>query len=186
MEIAVLSDAISSIAYTTQSLGFSNLLLNRPYNVLSLSDVSSDQGPQSPPPFHISAASPPPTQTLTRRRLRKARRVKRKIAADDGGDLNNGDVYFGFGDGGDINNGGGYFGRGGGGKGWNFGGSGGSNWGEYSDNSIPDPAFDFVYEVLCWIAMSNCLHFAFKKVGKVVADGFGDREKIPMRLTTVC
>lgn len=185
MEISVISDAISSIAYSTHSLGFSSLL-NRPYNVLSLSDTSPDQASQSPPPFYISAVSPPPTRTLTRRRLRRTRRVKRKIAADDGGDLNSGDVYFVFGDGGGINNGDGYFGRGGGGKGWNSGGYGGDNWEEYSNNSIPDPAFDFVYEVLCWIAMSNCLHFAFKKVVKFASDGFGDREKIPMRLTPVC
>lgn len=100
--------------------------------------------------------------------------------------MSNGDVYFDLGYGGNSNNGGGYFGSGGGGKGWNFGGNGGANWGEYSNNSIPDPAFDVVYEVLCWIAMSNCLHFAFKKVVKFVADGLGDREKIPMRLTPVC
>lgn len=109
--------------------------------------------------------------------------MKRKIAADDGGDLDSGDVYFVFGDGG---GGDGYFGRGGGGKGWNSGGYGGDNWEEYSNNSIPDPAFDFVYEVLCWIAMSNCLHFAFKKVVKFASDGIGGREKIPMRLTPVC
>ncbi|XP_057772337.1 uncharacterized protein LOC130991901 [Salvia miltiorrhiza] len=188
MEIAVLSDAISSIAHSTQSLGFSNLL-NRPYNVLSLPDTSPDQASQSAPPFHISAASPPPTRTLTRRRLRRSRRVKRKIATDDGGDFSDGDVYFVFGgDGGNFNNGGdGYFGRGGGGgKGWNFGGYGGANWEDFSNNSIHDPAFDVVYEVLCWIAMSNCLHFALKKVVKFVADGFGDQEKIPMRLTPVC
>lgn len=182
MEISVISDAISSIAYSTQSLGFSNFLLNRPHNVLSLSDTLSDQPSQSPP-FHISAVSPPPTRTLTRRRLRKTRRVKRKIILDDDGEENG---VFVFSDGGDFNSGDGYFGRGGGGKGWNFGGYGGPNWEEFSDNSISDPAFDFVYEILCWIAMSNCLHFAFKKVVRFVADGFGDRGKVPMRLTPVC
>lgn len=179
MEIAVISDAISSIAYTTQSLGFSNLL-NRPFNVLSLADASPDQASQSPPPFYIAAGSRPATRTLTRRRLRRPRRVKRKISADDdGGDFSNGDMSFLFGDGGNNSNGGGYFGGGGGGRGWNFGDNGGANWGEYSnDNSIPDPAFDVVYEVLCWVAMSNCLHFAFKKVVKFVADGLGDRAKM--------
>ncbi|KAL1548126.1 hypothetical protein AAHA92_16401 [Salvia divinorum] len=190
MEIAIVSDAISSIAHSAQSLGFSNLLLNRPHNVRSLHDTSPDQASQSPPPFHISAASPPPTRTLTRRRLRRSRRVKRKITADDGGDFSNEDVRFAFGgDGGNFNNGDGYFGGGGGdrgGKGWNFGGYGGTNWEEYPNNPIPDPAFDVVYEVLCWIAMSNCLHFALKKVVKLVADGFGDREKLQMRLTPVC
>ncbi|KAK4405518.1 hypothetical protein Sango_0558300 [Sesamum angolense] len=149
MEISVISDAISSIACSTQSLGFSKFILNCPHDVLSLTDTSPDQPPQTSSPFHISAASSPPTRTLTKPRTRKARRVRRKI-------------------------------------GWNFGGHGGANWEEFSDNSISDPAFDFVYEILCWIAMSNCLHFAFKKVVRIVADGFGDREKVPMRLTPVC
>lgn len=100
---------------------------------------------------------------------------------DDGGDND----FFAFSDGGDSNNGGGNFGSGGGGKGWN-GGYGGANWEEFSDNSISDPAFDFVFEILCLIAMSNCLHFAFKKVVRIVADGFGDRGKVPMRLTPIC
>lgn len=76
-----------------------------------------------------------------------------------------------------INNDGGYFGGGGsgrggnGGKGWNFDGNGGVNWGESSNNSFNDPAFDFVYEVLSWIALSNCLHFAFKKMVRIMGRG---------------
>ncbi|KAK6161073.1 hypothetical protein DH2020_004454 [Rehmannia glutinosa] len=174
MEISVISDAISSIACSTQSLASSNFLLNRPHHVLSLSDTSSDQPPQSPSPFHISAVSPPPTKTLTKHRLRKTRRIKRKILIDEDGGENG---IFVFSDGGDFHSGNGYFGSGGGGKGWNYGGYGGANWEGFSDNSIPDPAFDFVYEVLCWIAMSNCLHFAFKKVVRFVSDGFGDRKR---------
>ena len=86
---------------------------------------------------------------------------------------------------GPFNNGGG---GGGGGGSWNFGGFGGANWEGYSSNSYNDPAFDFVYEVLSWIVLSNCLHFAFKKVVRIVADVFGDpaREKVPMRLEPVC
>ncbi|KAL7104895.1 hypothetical protein ACP275_07G010600 [Erythranthe tilingii] len=191
MEIAVISDAISSIAYSTQSLGFSNFLLNRPHSVLSVADTSSDQQPQSPPPFNVFAASPPSTRTLTKPRIRKTRRVKRKILADDDCGGGEGNGSFAFTDGGNFSGGDGYFGSGGGGggdggKGWNFGGYGGSNWEEFSDNSISDPAFDFVYEILCWIAMSNCLHFAYKKVVRFVEDGFGDRGKVPMQLTTVC
>ncbi|KAL8484924.1 hypothetical protein ACS0TY_027284 [Phlomoides rotata] len=185
MEISVISDTLSSIAYSTQSFGFSNFVLNRSYNVHSLSDTLSDQPPQSPPRFHVSAASPPATRTLTKRRLRRTRRVKRKIVLDDDGGDNE---YLAFSDGGDSNNGGGKFGGGGGGKGkgWNFGGYGGANWEEFSDNSISDPAFDLVFEILCVIAMSNCLRFAFKKVVRIVADGFGDRGKVPMRLTPIC
>ena len=47
------------------------------------------------------------------------------------------------------------------------------NWEEFSSNSPSDPAFDVVYEVISWIALSNCLHFALKKVVRIVADGFG-------------
>ncbi|KAG8370464.1 hypothetical protein BUALT_Bualt14G0119600 [Buddleja alternifolia] len=184
MEITVISDAISSIAYSTQSLSFSNFIINRPHSVLSISDASLDQPPQSPPPFNISAASPPPTRTLTKPRIRKNRRVKRKIVIDNFGDESG---LFVFGDGGGFGSGDGYFGGGGGGgKGWNFGGYGGDNWEEFSDNSISDPAFDFVYEVLCWIAMSNCLHFAFKRVARRVSEGFGDQGKAPMQLPPVC
>uniref|UniRef100_K4CGA0 Uncharacterized protein n=1 Tax=Solanum lycopersicum TaxID=4081 RepID=K4CGA0_SOLLC len=59
---------------------------------------------------------------------------------------------------------------------------------ESSSNSFSDPAFDFVYELMCWAALSNCLHFAFKKVVRIVAGGFSDtaREKVvPVRLTSV-
>ncbi|XP_073294378.1 uncharacterized protein [Primulina huaijiensis] len=193
MEISVISDSISPVVYSTQGLAFSNFLLNRPCNVLSPSDASPDQ-PPSPPsssaaPFRISAVGPPPTRTLTKPRLRRTRRVKQKSLIIDY-DGSGGDELFVFSDGGGCNNGDGYFGGDGGGRrGWNFGGDGGANWDESSGNSISDPAFDFVYEILCWIAMSNCLHFAFKKVVRNVADGIGDpaREKVvPMPLTPVC
>ncbi|PQQ21448.1 uncharacterized protein Pyn_04615 [Prunus yedoensis var. nudiflora] len=83
---------------------------------------------------------------------------------------------------------GGWGGSGGGGGGWNFDRFGGHNWDESSSSSPSDPAFDFVYEVMCWIALSNCVHFAFKRVIRIVADGLGDEEraKVPMRLTSVC
>ncbi|PIN08406.1 hypothetical protein CDL12_19007 [Handroanthus impetiginosus] len=183
MEVSVVSDAISSIAYSAQSSGFSNFLLNYPHSVLSVSDKSSDQPSQSSPSVLISASSRLSTRTLTKRRLRKTRRVKRKIGFDNEG---GGDEFFVFSVGGDVNSGGGYLGSGGGGKGWNFGGYGGWNWEEFSDNSISDPAFDIVYEILCWIAMSNCLHFAFKKVVRFVAEGVADRAKVQMPLTPVC
>jgi hypothetical protein len=43
--------------------------------------------------------------------------------------------------------------------------------------------------VIYWIALSNCVHFAFKKVVRIVADGIGDTERgkaVSMRLATVC
>ncbi|CAA0834238.1 glycine-rich protein [Striga hermonthica] len=175
MEVVPISDAISSVAYSTQSFGLSNFL-TRPHDLLSLPDTN--QPPRSPPPFRIFAASQPPTRTLTKRRLRRIRRARRRISIDyDGGE--NG--MFVPSDGGGFSCGDGYFGGGGGGggKGW--------NWEGFSDNCVPDPAFDFVYGVLCWIALSNCLHFAFKKVVRLVEDGVVDQGKVPMQLApAVC
>ncbi|XP_051125850.1 uncharacterized protein LOC127247846 [Andrographis paniculata] len=182
MEISAISDAISSIAYTTQSSGLSNFILNRSSNVFSLMDTS-DQSNPSPLPFNISAVSRSATRTITKPRVRKTRRVKRKVHIDDGGEDCG---IFVFSDGMDFSSGGGNSWGGGGGGGWNFGGHGWGNWEESSDNTISDPAFDFVFEILCWIAMSNCLHFAFKRVVRFVSDGFGDRGKVPLQLTQVC
>lgn len=86
MEISVISDAVLSIACPTQASGVSNFFLNRPHNAFSLTDASSDQPPQSSAPFHISGVSRTGTRTLTKHRLRKARRVKRKIHVDGGGE----------------------------------------------------------------------------------------------------
>ncbi|KAL2459293.1 putative H/ACA ribonucleoprotein complex subunit 1 [Forsythia ovata] len=184
MEISVISDTITTIAYSTQGLGFSNFLLNRHHHVLSLSDTSSDQSPPVPPPpsagstLQISAVAPPPTKTLPKRIVRKSRRTKRKSLTGDNNIGEENEFLIFIDGGGFINiNDGGYFGSGGsggggnGGKGWNFNGHGGANWGESSNNSFYDPAFDFVYEVLSWIALSNCLHFAFKKVVRIVGRG---------------
>ncbi|URD84425.1 hypothetical protein MUK42_05061 [Musa troglodytarum] len=54
------------------------------------------------------------------------------------------------------------FGRGG--KGWNLGGDGAST----PSSSLP-PAFLLVYQVLCWIALSSCTHFALKKMAQLLA-----------------
>lgn len=119
-------------------------------------------------------------RTLARK---KNRTRKRSLAGDDGEE----DGFFGDGDDGPF---GGSGGCGGGGKGWNFDGFRGQNWedDESSSPSFSDPAFDFVYEVISWIALSNCIHFAFKKVVRIVADGIGDasREKVPVRYVPVC
>ncbi|XP_039173788.1 keratin, type II cytoskeletal 68 kDa, component IB [Eucalyptus grandis] len=119
------------------------------------------------------------------------RRSKRRSMSgdcpDEGGDV--GDCRFYGGDlfGGGFGPSGG--GGGGGGGGWNFGGP------NLEDNTSsrfgPGSGFalDFVYEVMCWIALSNCVHFAFKKMLRSLAvEGVGDaaREKVPIRLTTMC
>ncbi|KAF2542032.1 hypothetical protein F2Q68_00033103 [Brassica cretica] len=76
------------------------------------------------------------------------------------------------------------FGGGGGGdgKGWNYGGGGG--WDESLSWSWSDPAMEFVYEVICWIALSNCVHFAFERIVRIVTDG--EREKLSLTLSPVC
>ncbi|XP_044486328.1 uncharacterized protein LOC123211592 [Mangifera indica] len=58
----------------------------------------------------------------------------------------------------------GLFGGGGyGGRRWNSDGFGGQNWDESLRWSSNDLAFNFVFEVIYWSALSNCVHFTFKK-----------------------
>ncbi|KAH7513402.1 uncharacterized protein LOC107433213 [Ziziphus jujuba] len=138
--------------------------------------------------FPVDALAPPPVKsysyrTLPRTLLRKKRRSKRKFLSgddsEDGGEEEEEDGGF-FGGDGPFFSGGSGGGRGGSGRGWNFDRFGGHSWDESSSSSSSDPAFDFVYEVISWIALSNCVHFAFKKVIRIVADGIGDggREKV--------
>ncbi|XP_061349238.1 uncharacterized protein LOC133294564 [Gastrolobium bilobum] len=132
----------------------------------------------APPPVKPAAYKVPRRRTL----LRRKRRTKRRLSDDGSGDA--GDEGFFYGDGGDgpFGGGGGGFGGSGGGGGWNDNRFGdGHNWDE---PSLPDPAFDFVYQVLSWIMLSNCLHFSFKKIVRIVADSA--REKVPARLAPIC
>ncbi|CAL5337909.1 unnamed protein product [Camellia sinensis] len=187
MELSLISDTVAVAA--TQGLGFAKSVVHRHHftssnNHLSLSD-SSPEKPSSAGSLQISAvildAVAPPTvkpnhlRTARRTLLRKKRRTRRRTGGgpEEGDD---GDFFGGGDDGGD---GGGGFGGGGG---WNFDRFGWSNWDDSSSSSPSDPAFDFVFEVISWIALSNCLHFAFKKVVRIVADGMGDpaREKVPI------
>ncbi|KAK6913731.1 hypothetical protein RJ641_021052 [Dillenia turbinata] len=175
MEISVI------ITDTLQTLGISKSLLHRQnftFNShVSLSD--SDQSPilqiSSAVIFPIDAVAPPPVKpnyriTVPRMLRQKKRRTKRKSLTDEPGDGG----YFGD-SGGD-----GIFGNGGSGKGWNFDGFGGGgfSWEDSSSSSFSDPAFDFVYEVVSWIVLSNCVHFAFKKIVRGSADGIEDRGKV--------
>lgn len=201
----MISDTLSTVV-TSQGLGFSNFILHRNLNfssnnVFSLSDSSSEQQyPAAAGVRQISAVicpidalAPPPVKynkvkSAPRRLARKTRRITRKklIGGADEGEENG--FLFGGGDyDGPFGGGSSWGGGGGGGKGWNFDGFGGANWEESSSNSFSDPAFDFVYELMCWAALSNCLHFAFKKVVRIVAGGFSDpaREKGPVRLASV-
>ncbi|XP_057421537.1 uncharacterized protein LOC130715456 [Lotus japonicus] len=131
------------------------------------------------------AVAPPPVKPnrcrVSRRTLlRRKQRTKRRLSGDD----DKGNDGFLFGDGGGD---GPFSGGGGGGRGWNYNRFGGGN--NWEEPSLPDPAFDFVYQVLSWIMLSNCLHFAFKRIVQIVTDGSivdSDREKVPARLAPVC
>ncbi|XP_021721566.1 uncharacterized protein LOC110689147 [Chenopodium quinoa] len=130
--------------------------------------------------FPTDAIAPPPVRSRSasctsarRTLLKRRRRTRRRSPPSDGED--DGGIF-----GGDDS---GFFGGFGGGSGWNsgFGGGGGFNWDDWSSSSSfpDDPAFDFVYEVLCWIVFSNCLHFAFKKLVRLITE---EREKVPLRM----
>lgn len=136
--------------------------------------------------FPVDALAPPPVKSYSYRTVprtlpRKKRRAKRKsLVGNDSEDGEEEDDAFFGGDGPFFGGGSGGGGGGGSGRGWNFDRFGGHSWDESSSSSSSDPAFDFVYEVISWIALSNCVHFAFKKVIRIVADGIGDggREKV--------
>ncbi|CAN6468626.1 unnamed protein product [Victoria cruziana] len=113
----------------------------------------------------ISAGIPPPPAVRLRKLSaptalsRRMRRAKRKtVWQEDDGDWEE------FGGGSDRDDGDGSFGNGkdGGGGGWSFGSG--------DDGSDADPAFDFVYEVISWLALSQCLQFAFKRFVQLLED----------------
>ncbi|KAM0059753.1 hypothetical protein Hdeb2414_s0005g00184811 [Helianthus debilis subsp. tardiflorus] len=167
MEISLIFDTLTTIATKYGhglALGLSNFVTDR----------HSDQQP------HIYALMAPPTikpRTAPKKFARKRSRVKRSCKTY-GGD-GDGDAFFDEDGGGFFDGGDGPFGGGGGG-----GDGGGFNWDESLPESTPDPAFEFVYEVLCWIVFSNCLHFAVKKVMRILGDA--EREKVvPLRVASV-
>lgn len=190
MDICLIADNV------TQGLSFAKFLLrghnvvsNNHFSLIDSSEHASTTGALqiSAMIFPVDTLAPPPVRsnsfkTAPRTSLRRKRRTRRRSLT---GDSENGEDFWFPGDGGDDGLFGGF--SGGGGRGWNFDGFGGHNW-EESPPSSSDPAFDFVYEVICWIALSNCVHFAFKRVVRIFADGIGDasREKVPFRFASIC
>ncbi|XP_047335164.1 uncharacterized protein LOC124938713 [Impatiens glandulifera] len=173
MDLTIVIDTITSSA--TQGLGIAKFPRHSEQH-------SSSSGclQVSAVIFPVDSMARPPVRsrnlkTIPRRQVSRRKRTRRSRSATDGGS--------------DGSDGGGYFGGGGGGGGggWNFDRFGWSNWDESSSSSPADPAFDFVYEVICWIVLSNCLHFSFKKVVRIVANGIGgsEREKVQLRLNPV-
>ncbi|XP_047149668.1 uncharacterized protein LOC124821778 [Vigna umbellata] len=156
---------------------------------LPLTDSAADQISAMIQPY--DAVAPPPVKPAAyklRRRTLLRRKQRTKRISPDGLSGDAGNDGFLFGDSGDgyFGGGGGGFGGGGGGSGRNFNRfGGGHNWDEPSS----DPAFDFVYQVLSWIMLSKCLHFAVKKIIRIVAAGSivdSGREKVPARLVPIC
>ena len=191
MDICLIAENFS------QGLSFAKFLLrghsavsNNHFSVFDSSEQSSSATGTlqiSAMILSVDALAPPAVRsnsfkTAPRTSLRRKRRTRRRSLT---GDSENGDDFWFLGDGGDDGPFGGF--GGGGGRGWNFDRFGGHNW-EESPSSSSDPAFDFVYEVIYWIALSNCVHFAFKRVVRIFADGIGDasREKVPFRFASIC
>ncbi|XP_020583506.1 uncharacterized protein LOC110026746 [Phalaenopsis equestris] len=134
-----------------------------PSSILPVDSSSSLRATVRSDPFRPPAAVP-------RALVRRIRRIRRR-SSTEGGDE---DGFFDGGDGDDGPFGGGN----GGGKGWDSWRPGGSEW-EDPDRRLwyslsEDPAFDVIYEVLCWIALSNCAHFAFKKMSQLLAERWKD------------
>lgn len=180
MNISLIADTATIAAQQTLCSG-NSLLLHR-QNRMNLADQSSQICA-----VIVDVLASPPVKSKTSRRtiLRKRRRTRsRSKTYGDAGDW--GEEYGFFG------GGGGWGGFGGGGRGWNFDKFGGHDWDESSgwfSSRSSDFAYGFVYEVIYWIALSNCVHFAFKKVVRLVADGIGDTERgkvVPLRLGTIC
>ncbi|GJW00266.1 hypothetical protein Tco_1555517 [Tanacetum coccineum] len=159
METTLIFDTITTpdtYHHQTLTLSFTNLTITSPthhhhhHKKLHITAQALPTDAVAPPPVK-------PTVIPTSRAKSRAR-VKRKIkTADEGSD---GGV--------DGGGGGGFFGGGGG-----SGDGGGFGWDE-SDPTPVDPAFDFVYELLSWFVLSNCLYFAVKRVVRIVVDGSAD------------
>lgn len=188
----------------TQGLGrgISKYLLGLRQGCVTSNSSSSSSSDQCDRTLRISAVNFPieavakvksdRVSTLPRRNLKikKRRRIRKKTESrDDGGSQDCAgygyeEVFDFFVDGGyssgpvDNNRGGGG-GGGGSGKGGNFGGFGGSAGEDFSsDKSFYVMAFDFVYEVLSWIVLTNCLHFSYKKLLRIWASRFAARVKV--------
>ncbi|KAG6736929.1 hypothetical protein NC652_022273 [Populus alba x Populus x berolinensis] len=173
MNISLIADTATIAAQQTLCSG-NSLLLHR-QNCINLYAVIVD-----------ALASPPVKYKTSRRTILRKRRQTRSRSKTYGDAGDWGEEYGFFG------GGGGWGGFGGGGRGWNFDKFGGHDWDESSgwfSSRSSDFAYGFVYEVMYWIALSNCVHFAFKKVVRLVANGIGGTERgkvVPLRLGTIC
>ncbi|KAK1430712.1 hypothetical protein QVD17_13656 [Tagetes erecta] len=167
MEASLIYDNITTINRKhNHTLGFANFITRRHNLTISSSDDHRrlETRAQTLP---IDAVAPPPVKPsiIPKTHTRKRSRVRRKRKVDDHGADDGGGYDGGFFGGGSFGGGGGNNGDGGGFDGFNF---------DDSSSSSSDPAFDFVYEALTWFVLSNCLHFAFKRVVRIFVDGSAD------------
>lgn len=165
MDIALLSDTVSLA--TSPTVGLAKFILRKPY---ILSSAILPMAALALPPVKSS-----PRRTASRTFIRKKRQTKRRSfsGGDDSEEDGRGDGVFGGACDDGLFGGGGY-----GGRRWNSDGFGGQNWDESLRWPSNDLAFNFVYEVIYWSALSNCVHFTFKKVMRIVADG--ERQVSPL------
>ncbi|KAI9080044.1 hypothetical protein K1719_037977 [Acacia pycnantha] len=99
--------------------------------------------------------------------LRRKPRTKRRLPGDDSAE-NLGDEGLFDGGGGPFDDGG----FGGSSGGWNYNRFGeGRDDGDESSSSWRDAVFLMVYQVVSWIMLLECLHFAFKKIVRPAAKG---------------
>ncbi|GAV64168.1 hypothetical protein CFOL_v3_07686 [Cephalotus follicularis] len=177
MDLSLIADTVT-VSATKQgqglALGFLKPEPSSPSNnnLLQISAVIFPTDALAPPPVKSNSHKTVPRTLL----LKKRRTRRRSLTGDDSEDGVTGfsgsggyDGPFGGG-GGDWR---------GGGRGWNSDGFGGQDWEEFSpDSSWSSPALNFAYEVVTWIALSNCMHFAFKKMVRMIVVADAEREKV--------
>ncbi|XP_077218772.1 glycine-rich protein [Tasmannia lanceolata] len=182
MELSLITDALT-IA-TTRGLVFAKIAsqnLSIVYeNAISSESSSSSSSSPAFATLAISAVdsiSAPPIRPNSYKSAPRtlSRRIKRTRRRSLTGESDGEEDGFSGGDDGPFGGGGG-----GGGRGWNFGRyeGGSEDWEGESESFYSDLASDFVYEVLGWIALSNCVHFAFKKVVRIMGDSSRDKATI--------
>ncbi|CAN0855666.1 hypothetical protein LINGRAHAP2_LOCUS6288 [Linum grandiflorum] len=199
VSLSIVTEAATALS-NEQGLGFGigNVVLPRlrflSINNSIVSDSSADQLAycRQSSAIIVDVVAPPPVKpdrfrTARRTLTRKRRRTRRRSSTDgDSGDFGGEYGVFGGDDGGN-----GPFGfGGGGGGGWGFDRFGEQNWDESSSSwwSASGFAYGFIYEVIYWIALSNCVHFAFNKVAKIMASRIGDggnSAKVRIRLASI-
>ncbi|ERN03337.1 uncharacterized protein LOC110007012 [Amborella trichopoda] len=190
MDFPVIHDAASAAINHLLGLGFPSFYSADPlaqrHRKFRLSLLRSDSGEiLTPESFSgvsspsisatlspLDAAAPPPVK---KRRTFKAapralaRKTKCKPHVHDMDDGNSGEGF----DNGKFGDGDGSFG---GGR-WNYGGGGGG-WDSGWEEPLNSAFSSFFYEVIGWIALSHCVHFSLKKLGRFLETSVNAPERV--------